>query len=260
MTGKELYEIWAPAFDEWSPWVKPVLFTEIQMGGDEAAAQYIWGQCDLPCRVDFSRETTIIVDLPGTNSLRAGFALAKEGYRPVPLYNTTSGTRQRIEPSKCILTDVYSLVEMLSLPPPDYVRKTIIGDNPPAFLLDSQRLKGEKTPAPGLYDNRWMVFPQDFPSAGFLAGQGIRRAIVIQSDATLKDDLAHVLLRWQESGIQILLQDITQQNVFTAIEVQRPSKFRWAMYRALVLMGLRRNNAGGFGSVIPIPGQGSGFG
>ena len=29
MTGKDIYEVWAPAFDEWSPWVKPVLFAEI---------------------------------------------------------------------------------------------------------------------------------------------------------------------------------------------------------------------------------------
>ncbi len=35
---------------------------------------------------------------------------------------------------------------------------------------------------------------------------------------------------------------------------------RWAVYRALALMGLRRNSAGGFGSVILLPGQGGGFG
>ncbi len=29
MTGRDIYEVWAPASDEWSPWVKPVLFTEI---------------------------------------------------------------------------------------------------------------------------------------------------------------------------------------------------------------------------------------
>ncbi len=33
-----------------------------------------------------------------------------------------------------------------------------------------------------------------------------------------------------------------------------------AVYRALALMGLRRNSAGGFGSIVPIPGEGGGFG
>ena len=32
--------------------------------------------------------------------------------------------------------------------------------------------------------------------------------------------------------------------------------FRRAWYRALTLSGLRRNNAGGFGAVIPMPSSG----
>ena len=102
----------------------------------------------------------------------AGFELAKDGYRPVPLYNTTSGRQQRVPPNNCVLTDVSVLVQMLCVPLPDHVRNTIVGDNPPAFLLDSRRLRGEKAPAPGVYDNRWMVFPQDFPSAKFLQARG----------------------------------------------------------------------------------------
>ena len=38
---------------------------------------------------------------------------------------------------------------------------------PPAFLLDSDRMKAP-APDPGRFDNRWLVFPQDFPSAAFL--------------------------------------------------------------------------------------------
>jgi hypothetical protein len=257
MTGKELYEIWAPAWDEWSPWVKPVLFTEIQNAYDESAEEYAGADFDLPPDIGFDQATALIVDLPDNYSLIAGFTLAKKGYRPVPMYNTTSGKSHR---GTCVLTKIHEIVGMLSVPPPDYVRKTIIGNFPPAFLIDSKRLTGENAPMPGVYDNRWMVFPQDFPSAAFLTGRGIRRVIVIQSEPKPKDDLAHVLLRWQQSGIQLFLQDITQQNELEAIEVQSPSKFRWVMYRALALMGLRKNSAGGFGAVIPIPGQGGGFG
>jgi hypothetical protein len=44
--------------------------------------------------------------------------------------------------------------------------------------------------------------------------------------------------------------------------VQRPSSFRNLAYRAFALFGLKRNSAGGFGSIIPVvsAGGGGGFG
>jgi hypothetical protein len=42
------------------------------------------------------------------------------------------------------------------------------------------------------------------------------------------------------------------------MEVDRPSAFRSLFYRALTLVGLRRNSAGGFGSIVPQPSQSSG--
>jgi len=259
MTGRDIYQVWAPAFDEWSPWVKPVLFAEIDaMTIGTAPAQM--PESGLSCAVGARRDTAVVVDLPGAQSLLAGFDLAREGYRPVPLYNTTSGRRQKVPPTNCVLTDVSNVVELLSIPLPDYVRNTIIGDNPPAFLLDSHRLQGGKRPGPGMYDNRWMVFPQDLPSARFLQVRGITQAIVIQDTILPAEDLTHVLLRWQEGGITIYLRDAREESSLRLAELARPSRFRWAIYRALALMGLRRNSAGGFGSIVPIPGEGGGFG
>lgn len=262
MTGRDIYEVWAPASDAWSPWVKPVLFAEI----DQAMATSIPDQWSeepgLRCDVGARRDTAIVVDLPGTQSLLAGFALARDGYRPVPLYNTTSGRRERMLPEKCVLGDVSTLVQMLSRPLPEYVRDTVIGDHPPAFLLDSRRLKGERGPAPGMYDNRWLVFPQDFPSAAFLKSRGITQAVVIQEGSGQPaEDLAHVLLRWKEGGIALFVQEAAATHTLIPLDVRRPSGFRSVIYRVILLMGLRRNSAGGFGSVIPIPGSGGrGFG
>jgi hypothetical protein len=260
MTGRELYEVWAPAQDEWSPWVKPVLFAEIDEQTNQASAADTQYESGLRCRIGTRRDTAIVVDLPGVQSLAAGFSLAREGYRPVPLYNTTSGCRQGVPSEKCVLTDVSALVTMLSVSPPEYVRNAIAGDNPPAFLLDSRRLRGQNKPAPGVYDNRWMVFPQDFPSARFLKSRGITRAIVIQETIFLAEDLVHVLLRWKEGGIPVYLQNAAEDLSLSPEEFRRPPRFRSAIYRALALMGLRRNSAGGFGSVLPIPTQGGGFG
>jgi hypothetical protein len=44
------------------------------------------------------------------------------------------------------------------------------------------------------------------------------------------------------------------------LRVNRPSNFKTLWYRALAMMGLRRNSAGGFGSVIPELASGGGFG
>jgi len=78
-------------------------------------------------------------------------------------------------------------------------------DAPPAFILDSLRLKGTNPVREDMFDNRWMVFPQDFPSAKFLAEQKIRRVTLVQTEKTHpQEDLSHALLRWQEAGIEIL--------------------------------------------------------
>ncbi len=261
MTGRELYEVWAPAFDEWSPWVKPVLFAEIERSADGITSAGGMSEPALRCRVEARRDTAVVVDLPGVQSLAAGFNLAKDGYRPVPLYNTTSGRRHGVPPDKCVLAEVAGIVRLLSDPLPEYVRNAIVGDNPPAFLLDSRRLKGENKPAPGVYDNRWMVFPQDFPSAGFLRSRGITQAILLQEGSSPPaEDLSHVLLRWKEGGIAVFLQDAAGNLALCPAELRRPSHFRSTIYRVLALAGLRRNSAGGFGSMVPIPGQGGGFG
>jgi hypothetical protein len=258
MTGRDIYEVWAPAFDEWSPWVKPVLFAEID--GSAGTVSAPMPPSRLRCSVGARRDTALVVDLPGPRSLMAGFDLAKDGYRPVPLYNTTSGRRQRVSPEKCVLTDVGTIVQMLCTPLPEYVRNTIVGDNPPAFLLDSRRLQGDRKLGPGLYDNRWMVFPQDFPSARFLRSRGITQAIVLQETLAPAEDLTHVLLRWKQGGIGIYLQDADEASSLQLAELRRPSRFRWALYRTLALLGLRRNSAGGFGSIVPIPGESGGYG
>jgi len=260
MTGRELYEMWAPEWDEWSPWVKPVLFTEME--GLPLPEASIPAESSLHCSAGFRRDTALVLDLPGLQSLMAAFSLAKDGYRPVPLFNTTSGRRQHVPSSKCVLASVPAMVQVLSSPPPEYVRNAIIGDNPPAFLLDSYRLSPDNRPAPGMYDNRWIVFPQDFPSAAFLKSRGITQVVVIQEGyGSPADDLAHVLRRWQEAGISLFVQEANESSALRPIDIQRPSGFRSMIYRVLVMMKLRRNSAGGFGSIIPIPGEGGhGFG
>ena len=88
--GELLYREWAPPADPWSPWVKPSLFATITATGkplpweESQRIDTFWARAMMS-------QTAIVVDLPGIESLHTAVALAREGYRPVPLYNTSPG-------------------------------------------------------------------------------------------------------------------------------------------------------------------------
>jgi hypothetical protein len=252
MTPKELFRIWAPEHAVWSPWAKPVMFAQMRpilypdSPGDWQSMERDW----VP---PVSANTLIVVDLPGRESVTMGFALAERGYQPVPLYNACDGPGA--------VVSVEGIMAALRQAAPRLLRLNIPADAPPAFLLDSGRMSGGLFPKPGSYDNRSVVFPQDFPSANFLLSRGMRTALLLQRGTHQpKEDLSHVLLRWQEAGINIQVNDPYDAPPPVPLRVTEPSRFRSLWYRASVLVGLRRNSAGGFGGIVPMPSSSSGFG
>ena len=164
-------------------------------------------------------------------------------YRPVPLYNGVCGpsASSSIVKANDIVAALYKGADELR-------RLNIRPDAPPAFLLDSNKMK-ETGKQPGKYDNRWCVFPQDMPSASFLTKNGIKK-IIVRSDA-IQNDLSHILCRYQERGIPIFLCN----EYLKEIVVSKPSRFKSLIYRYKVILGLTRNAAGGFGGSIPEPMQ-----
>jgi hypothetical protein len=253
-TGRELFEIWAPPDSIWSPWVSPVLFAQIKCAEETSEI------ADPPTATWHepvaSRENAIVLDLPGNDAVKLGLALARIGYRPVVAINASPG------PAGRPATPTWQPPEVLDMAP---VTKEICGgtlrlqlqqmslpvDAPPAFILDGRRTLGTRPLSDELFDNRWMVFPQDFPSAKFLQEHGIQRVTLVQiRNAQPLEDLRHVLLRWQEAGIEIFLKASADAGVPTPIIVSRPSRFRAIWYRALVILGLRRSSAGGFGAYL----------
>lgn len=292
MTREEIFEAWAPAGAIWSQWMKPVLFAQMGRSFTQASvaipppppgfqptalgggvpASSIAGQ---PAPSSFgispptslasvtlpdwrtrdaswaqqANDTAMVIDLPGVDALTVGLALTQRGFRPVPMFNACQGPNAACDLSAVLLglEQWAADVRAASLPP----------EAPPAFLLDSERLIPKRPLTPGTFDNRWVVFPQDFPSANFLLSRGIRRVILVGSAQPLQD-LAHVLLRWQEAGIAI--------EAFVAgspspepIVVKKPSSFRSLWARFLVAMGLKRSSAGGFGAAIPVQSSGGGY-
>jgi hypothetical protein len=251
MTNQDCFAIWAPEEALWTQWAKPVAFAGAMMplGGepplDPPALQ-------IPGMPESWTQSAIVVDLPGEEAVGVGIALAERGYRPVPLFNGTEGPKAVIdvEPITRALGLGAEALSLTSLPP----------DARPAFLLDSRRSDDGGAKDPGRYDNRWVVLPQDFPSAAFLGSKGIREVVLLQrASLSPAADLSHVLYRWQQAGIRLNVIDISTGQITDDVRVRRPSKFRMAWYVAIALMGLRRSNVGGFGSTVPEQTSRSGF-
>jgi hypothetical protein len=249
MDLRQLYETWAPPDSVWSPWAKPALFTEPfpevagQAGPIETAPE--------GARTPSEPSAAFVVDLLGSRSVEVGLALARGGWRPVPLFNTAPHAHAVVAVGDIQSRLAAGAAELASLP--------ITPQAPPAFLLDANRRTATAPMIPGNFDNRWIVFPQDFPSANFLLGHGVHRVVLLQPAARGSQplpDLAHALLRWQEAGLELSRQDPDAGETRQPLQVDRPSSFRSLLYRALALAGLSRSFAGGFGARIPTPGSG----
>lgn len=247
--GYAAYSIWAPPESPWSAWVKPVLFAHAA-GRPNLTADPPVQPVHVPPAIQTDGSTAILINLPGERSVLAGLEVAHRGFRPVPLFNGCPGPSP-VVPVKGILDCLLDSADALAA-------CTLHADAPPAFLLDSRR-KGVVKPPPGSFDNRWMVFPQDFPSAAALASLGINRALLITDhDGPIDEDLAHVLHRWQLAGIAIARLSVHGDRP-SQVTVSKPRGYGLWFQAMMARLGFKRNAAGGFGSVVPSPSSSSGY-
>jgi len=245
MTREEIFDLWAPPPGKWSLWAKPMLFAKMPYVIEAPIA--------LPEPIDISwlprpdGQSAIVADLPGAQSVQFGLACAAAGYRPIPLFNAAPGEMSVVPVMEIALAVQEGAPRLTGLYPPM--------DAPPVFLLDSNRRVGTPPFQPGMFDNRSVSFPSDFPSANFLLAQGINQILLIQDQAGQPQaDLSHTLRRWQEAGITFVGRSIGPQDDFDPMTIDRPSGFRRLWHNVMVAAGLRRNPLGGFGGIVPTPG------
>ncbi len=251
MNALELFELWAPEGASWSLWAKPVLFAA--ESPVPASARQDWLSACISARRRWTptnlTDTALVLDLPGPLALALALDWATHGWRPVPLFNSCPGPGALVdnEPIRVGLAEAAPQLGDANLP----------ATAAPGFVLDSRRVDG--APAPQRFDNRWVVFPQDFPSGARLLASGLRRVLLVQEGRReSRPDLAHVLLRWQRAGLEILALDLAGEASPAPLAVPEPKRFRAFGYRALIALGLRKSSAGGFGGLIPMPHQGGG--
>jgi hypothetical protein len=174
------------------------------------------------------------------------------GFAPVPLFNSVPHGNALTSVAIGMDDVMDALVRGAS--PLDSPRPT---SAPPAFLLDSRRRGAGVSLVPGMFDNRSISLPTDFPSANFLLSQGLRRVVLIQQGAgSPQTDLCHTLRRWQQAGIEILSASADDPTGPVPVTIGRPKWFRHIWYGLLAGWGLHRNPLGGYGGFIPLPSAG----
>ena len=195
MTGKEVYKKWTPTGKRWVDWVRPVPF--IGIDSPYQVHEFIDDRIPKIFYVNnLSKDTAIIIDIEGVDSIKEGIALAHLGYRPIPIFN---GTNPSIGVSS---TTNNAMIEPLLVWGALELEKIVLEeDAPPVFLLDRNRLNRYKID-PSIFDNSWDIYPQDIPSPDYFLQNGITKIVVRGNQ--LSRDLKKVLYPYQKKNIKIL--------------------------------------------------------
>ena len=211
MTAKEIYQIWAPYGKKWVDWVRPVPFVQMNY----YQKMYNYSDFVIPTigyvKIE-EKDVAYIVDLPGIESVKEGLALAKEGFRPIPIFN---GTVE--QPKSRATVDNQSAGVGLVLGVEELSRITIDDSALPVFLTDRNRLQRYKMDV-SVFDNSWDVYPQDLPSAEYLFSQGIRKVVVVGPNVA--KDLKKILYKYQKNNIEIYWTD--RYELPKKVKIRRP--------------------------------------
>lgn len=195
MTGKEVYRLWAPIGAKWIDWVRPVPFIQIDYEDFK-----VYKSCSFVIpKINYidvlEKDTAIIVDLPEYYSINDGLALAKIGYRPIPVFNGTAqtkGARSTVDNHAVEAGLIWGALELNKI--------ELEKNAPPVFLTDSNRMNRYKIDI-SIFDNSWDLYHQDLPSAEYFLSNGINKIIVRGN--IFNNDLQKILYRHQEKGMKI---------------------------------------------------------
>jgi len=196
MKGKEIFKIWSPPKAKWVEWVRPVPFIAINYSHKtNIAINFTIPNINYIDKIE--QNTAIILDLSGYDGIKEGIALAKLGFRPIPLYNGTNEQQGAMA-----LVYNHDIENALILGAAELKKLEIPSNAPPAFLIDSNRTHRYKMNV-SIFDNSWDIYEQDMPSAKYFLNNNINK-IIVRSEIIQKD-LAKILYNFQKQGIMIFI-------------------------------------------------------
>lgn len=218
MKNRDVYKIWAPAGAKWVDWVRPVPFVEL----GEYSKQYEFSNFNVSKIFYLDKvenDTALIIDLPGYDSIEDGIALAKMGFRPIPVFNGTNEQKNSVA-----TTDNHAVEFGLIYGANELKNINISKDAMPAFLLDTNRLNRHKMSI-SVFDNSWDIYDQDMPSAEYFLKNGINKMIV--RSKKIEKDLSKILYKYQQKGITILHTQGFEKA--EKVKIKKPSKKEMAL-------------------------------
>jgi hypothetical protein len=192
----------------------------------------------------------LVIEMPGPLAVTMGLAVAEMGYRPVPLFNACPAPWVAGAPAPAAV-DVDSIQAVLARGAGRLSSLPLPADAPPAFLLDADRQKARMSLMPGVFDNRSVVFPTDFPSAAFLQSQGIMGVVLLREmDHGVLWDLVRALRGWERAGLPLRAWRLDRPGApeWTALP-RFGFVFEW-LRRLWAFLSLRRNPLGGYGALV----------
>ncbi len=197
MSGKEIYQIYAPNGAKWIEWVRPVPFVAIDTYNRKPIVDWIDRKAMFLKK--YQQDTAIFIDLPGKESIELSIDLAYKGYRPIPILNGTDE-----QPGSQATTNTYAIESCLINGSEKLKNIKLEDDANPAFLLDSYRTNRYRAKE-SIFDNSWDLYKQDIPSAEYFKQNGILKIIVVGD--TIQQDLKKIFLKFQKKGLDIYLTD-----------------------------------------------------
>ncbi|HVS38217.1 MAG TPA: hypothetical protein VMS17_21840 [Gemmataceae bacterium] len=249
MEKEEIFEAWAPRGGRWSPWAKPAPFAFLPRPLPAPPAPPLFSTQGVPSPAE---RQALAVELPGPLAVIAGLAFAELGYRPVPLFNACPppwdasgiGLAPAAVDVDAVLAELVRGAERLRT-------MALAVDAPPAFLVDADRQTPRVPCTPGVFDNRSVVFPTDFPSAAFLTAQGITGAVLVRErDWPVPWDLARLLRDWRHGGLELAAWRLEHPAPPTPLRLPRLWFLTEWGKRLWAFLSLRRNPLGGYGGLV----------
>lgn len=234
MNRDDVYRIWVPLLGPegapYSRFVKPALFAFVDPRRQDAPNVHVDVRPEqvLPPGGDTLYRSSsragavaIVADLPTHLVIATGVALARIGFRPVPLLNGAPNAGGEA----AALVDTWPLVAALERGAIALANVQLPIDAPPAFLLHASR-QGERERYPGVLDNRWACSLLDFPSGTELVGRGIRHIVFLRDrSGPILADVNAVLLDWHASGLEVFETSLAPRAVPVPLVLKKPGLF-----------------------------------